>query len=469
MTSTTSSTFTLFDHSIDGSVVWPDDDGWDAARAAWQLTVDQQPLAVVIPASDNDVVRTVRAARSAGVQVAAQGTGHNAGPLGSLNNTVLLKLSEMNSVRIDVADRIARVGGGTLWGAVTDAAAEHGLAALAGSARDVGVVGYTLGGGLSWFARSHGLASNHVVAAEIVTADGALRRVDAVDDPDLFWAIRGGGGNFGVVTALEFRLFPIPTVQAGALFWPIERASDVLHAWREWTATVPGSVTSLGRVLQCPPIPEMPESVRGRALVTVEIVGQVDAKTMDALIAPLRSLSPETDTVAPTPAGELGHLHMDPPGPVPATGDGLLLTSLPSEALDAYLSVVDSHSRSPLLTTEIRHLGAAVRPGAPGGGAVSGIDARFAIYSGAITPTPQTRAAAREHLDRLATVVSPWAADTSYSNFAERPDTGDRLYGVDDHRLLRAIKENYDPTDVFRANHHVAPEALRADIEAGLT
>ena len=205
-----------------------------------------------------DVVSVVNAARELGLRVAPQSTGHNAGPLGDLDGTILLKTSAMRDVQIDPVARVARVEAGAMWMDVTPAAAEHGLAALAGSAPDVGVAGYTLGGGLSWLARSHGLAANSVVAIEVVTADGVLRRVDETHEPELFWALRGGGGSFGVVTAIEFRLYPITEVYAGVLFFPLDRAAEVLEAWRQWLPSVPDSVTSVGRILRFPPIPDLP-------------------------------------------------------------------------------------------------------------------------------------------------------------------------------------------------------------------
>ncbi|SQD99580.1 Mitomycin radical oxidase (fragment) [Parafrankia sp. Ea1.12] len=215
---------------LDGSLLRPGDTGWDAARQAWHLAVDQRPTAVVVAASVRDIVMVVNIARMLGLRVAAQSTGHNAGPMGDLAGSILLRTSAMRGVHIDARARLARVEAGAQWADVTTAAGEHGLAALAGSAPDVGVAGYTLGGGLSWLGRSHGLAANSVVAIEVVTADGALRRVDPDHDPDLFWALRGGGGSFGVVTALEFRLYPITQVYAGVLFFPAERAVEVLRA-----------------------------------------------------------------------------------------------------------------------------------------------------------------------------------------------------------------------------------------------
>ncbi len=206
-------------HLCGGAVHLPGDPGYDAARVPWNVAVQQRPAAVVYPASADEVVEVVRAASAAGLRVAPQGTGHNAGPLGDLADTVLVRTSAMREVTVDAASRTARVGAGALWIDVVEAVAPFGLAALHGSSPDVGVVGYSLGGGIGWYARALGMATNSVTAVELVTADGRLVRADAEHEPDLFWAVRGGGGNFGVVTAMEFRLYPIETAFAGMLVW----------------------------------------------------------------------------------------------------------------------------------------------------------------------------------------------------------------------------------------------------------
>ena len=258
------------------AVVLPHDPRWNEARVAWNLAVDQQPAAVALPESAADVMAVVRWARSRGLRVAPQGTGHNAAAMGSLAHTVLVKTERMRGVEIDAERRIARVEAGVLWAEVSEAAAEHGLAALAGSSPDVGVVGYSLGGGISWLARRYGLAANSVTAVELVNADGELVRADADNESELFWALRGGGGSFGVVTALEFQLYPIAEVYAGVLFFPIERGKEVLHAWRNWLEDVPDEVTSVGRFLQFPPIPDIPEPLRGGSFVVVEATSLLD-------------------------------------------------------------------------------------------------------------------------------------------------------------------------------------------------
>ena len=209
------------------------------------------------------------------------------------------------------------------------AAGAEGLAYLAGTSPNVGVLGYALGGGLSWMIRKFGLACNSIVSAEVVTADGRLVRADRETEPELFWALRGGGGNVGAVTAIELELFPIAEIYAGALFWPIERAAEILKAWREWIETVPDACESLGRMLQLPDVPFLPEQVRGRSFVLVEAAVIGNASDGAALLQPLRDLGPEMDTIAMMPASQLSVVNMDPDDPLPYSGEGILLTDLP--------------------------------------------------------------------------------------------------------------------------------------------
>src|SRR6476661_6729776 len=321
--------------NLAGELVVPGDPSWDEARLAWHLAVDQRPEAVAIPENLHDVIEIVLWAREEGFRVAPQGTGHNAPALGDLAGTVLLKTHRMRGVAVDPVSRTARAEAGAIWIDVVKAAAEHGLAALAGSSPDVGVVGYTLGGGLSWLARKHGIGANQVTAIEVVTASGDIVRTDRENEPDLFWALRGGGGSFGVVTALEFELYPVPELYAGMLTWPWERTADVLHAWREWASDLPNEMSTWARVLQVPPLPEIPEPVRGRQLVVVEAAYLGAEEAGSELLRPLRDLGPELDTFAAVPPAALGHLHMDPEDPVPFAIDGQLLDDLPPAAIDA--------------------------------------------------------------------------------------------------------------------------------------
>ena len=325
--------------AIAGEVFVPGDQGYDQARRAWNLATDERPAVVVLAESPADVATAVRFARAQGMRIAPQGTGHGSEPLEPLDGAMLLKTSRMRNVRIDPAAGTARAEAGAQWQDVTVPAGEHGLAALAGTSPDVGVTGYTLGGGIGWLARRYGLAANSVTAAEIVTPYGHLTRADADHEPDLFWAVRGGGGSVGVVTALEMRLYPVRELYAGALFFPIQRAAQVLHAWREWTSTVPDEVTSIGRILRFPPLPEVPEPLRGQSFALVEAAYLGDAAAGAELIQPLRRLGLQLDTFAVIKPPQLRQLHMDPDQPVPSQGDGAFLADFPAAAIDAVVAL----------------------------------------------------------------------------------------------------------------------------------
>ena len=437
------------------AVVLPHDPHWDEARVAWNLAVDQQPAAVALPESVADVMAVVRWARSRGLRVAPQGTGHNAAAMGALAHTVLVKSERMRGVEIDAERRIARVEAGVLWAEASETAAEHGLAALAGSSPDVGVVGYSLGGGISWLGRRYGLAANSVTAVELVNADGELVRADADNQSELFWALRGGGGSFGVVTALEFQLYPIAEVYAGVLFFPLERGNEVLHAWRNWIEDVPDEVTSVGRFLQSPPIPDIPEPLRGGSFVAVEATMLLAEGAANELLRPLRELGPAIDTFATIPIERLSSLHMDPEHPVPGAADGMLLRDFPEEAIDAIVAAAGAGSGSPLISVEIRHLGGALGRMQPGHGALSTIEAGFALFAVGMAMTPVLAAAVRAHIEIVQAALASWDAGRDYLNFTERRERGERLFGSTTYRRLQTVKGKVDPEDVFRSNHPV--------------
>jgi hypothetical protein len=319
------------------------------------------------------------------------------------------------------------------------------------------VVGYTLGGGLSWFARKHGLASNSVTAVELVTADARLIRVDKHNDPELFWALRGGGGSFGVVTALEFELLPIAHVFAGMLAFPIERASEVLHAWRRWTYSVPEEVTSIGRLLRVPPLPDIPEVVRGRQLVVVEATILGDEAHARRLLEPLRALGAEIDTFGMMPVQALQHLHMDPEQPVPGMSETMLLRDLPVDAVDALVDVAGPGREIPFLSVEVRHIGAAVSRSRPGDGA-GRIGAPYIMFGVGMVMAPEMAAAIRAYRPALRAALAPFDAGHGYLNFVEEPADAAELFpdaGV--YARLRSVKKQFDAGDLFRSNHPIPP------------
>jgi hypothetical protein len=442
--------------AIAGQVFVPGEAGYDQARQGWNLAVNIRPAVVVAAGSAADVAQAVRFARAHRMRIAPQGTGHGAEPLEPLDGAMLLRTTRMRKVDIDPATRTARTEAGAVWQDVIVPATEHGLAGLAGSSPDVGVAGYTLGGGLGWLARRYGLAANSVIAAELVTPGGDLLRVDAGHEPDLFWAVRGGGG-VGVLTALEMRLYPAGELYAGNLFFPVQRAAEVLHAWREWTATVPDEITSIAHLVRVPPLPEVPEPLRGRAFIVLEAACLGDAGTGAALIGPLRRLGPEMDTFAMIPAAALGQLNMDPPQPVPSQGDGAFLADFPAAAIDALVAVAGPDADPPLASVEVRHLGGALARPAAGGGAQPSIDASCLLFAAGVTPAPDLVAAVRAQAQAVMHALAPWHASHDSYNFKQTPGPASAVLPPASYHRLQEIKAAYDPDEVIISAHPVRP------------
>jgi FAD/FMN-containing dehydrogenase len=447
--------YSLLDR-LSGSIVFPGDEGWDAARQAYNLTIVQQPVAVAFPANARDVQTIVSYARTAGLKIAAQRTGHNAAPLGPLENTILLKTDRLDAVEIDTDAMRVRVGAGVKWESVVPRVSELGLAVLHGSTPDVSIAGYGLGGGVGWYARKHGLFTNSITKIELVTADGRLRLVDHDHEPELFWALRGGGGNFGVVTALEFRLFPISEVYAGVLFFPWERSAEVLHAWHEWTESVPDEMTSVGRIMQFPPFPDVPEPVRGKSFVLVETFFIGTEEKGAKLLEPLRALGPVMDTVAMVPPAGLAEMHMDPPDPVPYLGEHLVLGDLPSSAIDDFVAAAGPGSGSTLVSAEIRHTGGALARGGDDHGALDTLPGSFLTFWVGMVLDDASEGRTREDLRRVTASLSRHRAG-SYLNFEEGRTDPSRFYDEQTYRRLRAIRAAVDPDELFRANHPIPP------------
>jgi FAD/FMN-containing dehydrogenase len=388
--------------------------------------------------------------------VVTQGTGHGAPALESLEGVLLVKTQQLSDVEIDPEAQRARVGAGVLTRDLVNAAQEHRLSGMPGSSPDVGVAGYTLGGGLGWLGRRYGFACNRVQEIELVTADGELRRVDAGTEPDLFWALRGGGGNFGVVTALETALVPIAEVYAGSVILPAENGREIFHRYRDWAETVPDEITSIARFLQLPPLEEIPEPLRDRPLVTLGACYAGDTGKGAEVIAPLRELGePVMDTFAAIPASQLVTVHMDPEEPVPGLIHHALLSELPDDAVDAFVHAAGPESSSPLLFAELRQAGGALAP-QPDGGALSGVDAPFLLSAGGALMDPGLAPAINAHLDGVADAVAPWATGGAYLNFADRRTQLETLFPADTAQRLGEVKARWDPDGLFRANFTLA-------------
>jgi hypothetical protein len=446
--------------SISGHVAWPGDPDWDQARAGWNLAADRRPAAVAFVESAEDVAKTIEFAARHGLKVTGRGTGHGAVAIGALEQTILIRTDRMRGVAIDERTQTARVEAGVLAIELGAAAQASGLCSLPGSAPDVGVIGYTLGGGLSWLGRRYGFACNRVQAIELVSADGEIRRVDAEHDSDLFWALRGGGGCYAIVTALHLALLPIAELYAGIMIFPAELGAGAIRAYRDWTATAPEEITSIVRFLRPPPLPDVPEPLRDRPLITIDaafVGGQAEG---ERLLAPLREIGePIIDTFAQVPAEALSKIHMDPEQPVPGLGHHALISELPDEAIDAFVGAVGAEAASPLLLAELRHIGGALGRTGENPGALAKLDADFLMLGIGLPMTPELGQAIDGYLDHLDETMAPWRADGGYFNFAERSCSVDAILPAETHERLLEVKRRWDPDGTISANHEltVAP------------
>jgi hypothetical protein len=443
---------------IDGHIAVPSDADWDQARLAWNLAVDQQPEAVVFAESTDDVAKTVVFAAANGLRVAAQGTGHGAGPLPPLADTILLKTERMRGIAIDTEERTARVEAGALSLELAEAAGEHGLASLPGSSPDVGVIGYTLGGGLSWLGRQYGFACNSVTGIDVVSADGEQRSVTAQDDPDLFWALRGGGGGYAIVTALHLSLLPIAEVYGGILIFPAELGAAAFRGYRDWALSAPEEITSVARLLRPPPIPDVPEPLRGVPLITIDACFTGDAAAGDELIAPLRALGePIMDSFGPMPAAGLCRIHMDPEQPVPGLTAQAPIAELSDEAIEAFVANGPGpETGSTLLLAELRQLGGALARRSEGSGALDKLDFPFVLEAVGALMAPDAGETVPRDLKRLEEAMGPFRAPGGYFNFIDSVCDVDAILPAETCSRLAEVKRAWDPAGTIVANHAVA-------------
>ncbi|MCD2444322.1 FAD-binding oxidoreductase [Agromyces sp. SYSU K20354] len=431
-------------------VLAPGDPGWNEARATFNLLDDQRPDLVALPENRDDVAAAIALARRAGLRVAAQGTGHGASARGPLDGTMLLNTSRMTEVAIDAERRRVRVGAAAKWEHVAPRLSELGLAGLHGSSLDVGLAGYSMGGGIGWLTRKHGLQTNAVRAIELVTAAGEHLRVDADHHADLFWALRGGGGNFGVVTAIEFDVVPVPELTSGSYFFPVERAREVLHTWTALLPTLPEELTTWVTVLHFPPADEVPAEVRAQSFVILMAAHLGPEREARRLLKPLEELGPIMDTLGAQSPIALGTLAMDPEDPLPYRSTTALVDELPGDAIDAIAPL--TAPGSPLVLIQFRHTGAGFSRRPDGAGARATLPGEILVFGLAVPDGPD--ADVTGPLGALDAVLAPLKVG-EYPNFVERPVDAGRFFDDATWARLRAIKDAYDPGDLIRGNHHV--------------
>ena len=435
--------------ACEGTVLGPGEEA-AAEASAFNVAVQHTPRLVVGAASAQDVEHAVRFATTVGAPVTVQATGHG---IGWPCDGVLITTGRMNAVTVDPATRTARAEAGATWEQVIEAAAPHGLAPLNGSSVDVGVVGYIVGGGVGPLARTYGVAADLVRSFEVVTADGTSRQVDAVSDPDLFFALRGGKGNFAIVTAVTFELVELTEIYGGGLFYDAADAATVLHAYREWVQTLSRNTTTSIALINIPPFPEMPEPIRGKSVVHVRVAHVGDHAEGERIGAYLRGLAPVIlDHLGVLPYAAIASIHQDPRDPMPAFDQGGMLRELAPETVDTLLAV---NAGLPLVMVELRHLGGALDDAPAHPRAFDTHGAQFGLMTLGMLVPPIAEAvpgaAAAVHA-----AMAPWSVPTCMPNFIGGAPTGDRVreaFSEDTYAELVRIKQSVDPDDVFRCSH----------------
>jgi hypothetical protein len=443
------------------------EEGYDESSRAWNLNAEQRPAVVVMAEGPADVMAAVRFARDLGVGVGVMATGHGVGV--PCDGGVLVNTSRMRGVRVDPVARTARVEAGALWTDVIPEAQAHGHAGLVGSSSHVGVVGYTMGGGFGWLGRKYGLNAAGVTEADVITAEGELLRVSADEHPDLFWGLGGGGGNFGIVTSLEFRLYPLAGVYGGNLFYPVERAKEAMELYARWSEGLPDEMTTAVAFLNVPPLPDIPEPLRGGSFVVVRgcYCGE-RAEDGEEMFRPVREAlgEPVMDTLAVMPCAAMDAISMDPVDPIAAVQHSEMLRHLTPEAVDAVVEVAGPDSGSPLIMLEIRQLGGALSRDPDRLSPMGTGEAGFMMNGVGATFTPEMAAGVKAHLSRVVEATREHQTGETYVNFMEleaaNEDRVRSAYPPEDFERLVALKDEYDPGNLFRFNRNIKPTVAEA-------
>jgi hypothetical protein len=440
----------------------PGEEGYDEASRAWNLAAHQQPALVIVAGGAADVMAAVRFARDAGMGVGVMATGHGVGV--PCDGGVLINTSRMKGVRVDPVEGIARVEAGALWKDLVHEAQPHGLAGLMGSTSHVGIVGYTMGGGFGWLGRRYGFNAASMRQADVVTADGELVRVSADEHPELFWGIGGGGGNFGIVTSLEFDLYAVGTLYGGNLIYPVEKAAEVLDAYARWSAGLPDEWTTGVAFLNVPPLPALPEPLRGRSVIALRgcYCGE-SPDTGEQMLHPIREELGETimDTFGPMPFAAMDSISMDPVDPMGARQHSEMLDELSPDAIETLVEVAGAGSGSPLILLELRQLGGALARTADRLSTMGMGESRFIMNGIGPAFTPEMAEGVVAYLASVAEATRGFQTGDTYVNFMEldgaSPERVKAAYAPEDYERLVALKDRYDPKNVFRFNRNIQP------------
>jgi FAD/FMN-containing dehydrogenase len=440
----------LLRNGFSGRVWTPGDEGYETERLSWHRAIDPRPALVAEATDARDVLAAVAAARGHDLPFAVQSTGH--GTVTPADGALLLKTSRLSSVEVDPQLRVARVGAGARWSDVVSAAACYGLAPLSGTA-SVGVAGYTLGGGAGWLSRKYGYAADSLRRAEVVTADAGTVAASPTENADLFWALRGGGGNFGVVTTLEFRLYPVDRLWGGMAFFNIDRAAQTLAYYREWALVEPDELSTAVMLMQMPPDPAVPEPVRGKRVLAIRALFLGTGGDAEWMLDPLFEAAgePLAGGFRPMSFPETATF-MGPPPPPTAMRQHIDLFGQISDRLIEVLL-------EPGAGIEIRHWGGAMARTSPDSGPIGHRQVPFSILAAAPYAVPGGREAVDSYMDGMAARIRPHATGGSFLNFLSDTTRTPSAYTPEDFRRLLEVKRVWDPDNFFNHNHNISAVA----------
>jgi FAD/FMN-containing dehydrogenase len=446
---------------VKGKLLQPGDAQYEEAAKAWNLAAQQHPLLVLMAEGAEDIKAAVQFASDANIGVAVMATGHGVGIV--CDGGLLINTSRMRAVQIDTDAKTAKVEAGALWKDVNIVAHPHGLTGLAGSASHVGVVGYTLGGGYGYLGRKHGLNSSSVIAADIVTADGKLMHVSADENEQLFWAVKGSVGNMGIVVSLEFRLYPLTHVFGGAVFYPFDQAQEVFELYAEWTSNLPDEMTTAFAFMNVPPLPFLPEPIRGKSVVVIKgcYCGDDPAKGEELFNSVRNNIQGKImDTFRTMPVSEMDTISNDPLGPLAVLQYGNLINDLSDEAIDVFMKLTGP--QSPVTIIEFRRLGGALQKQSQDISLLGSGNARYSMNALGVVFSQEVSNKINAYFDLLADKTRPFQTGESFINFVEMNPGINRVrsaYIPGDWEKLVKLKTLYDPKNIFRFNRNIPPSA----------
>lgn len=437
---------------LTGIVARRGDEQYDDLRVGWNLAVDLQPDLLVAAASESDVQSAAKYAAEHSLPISVIATGH--GQPRSCQGGMLIRTSALNHVEVDPEASTVRVGGGAIWADVIAAAHPHGLAPLSGSSPGVGVVGYLLGGGYGLMLRAYGLGVDHVKSFRVVLSDGSLVVASPDSHPDLFWALCGGGGAFGIVTEVTIGLVPHAEVYGGAMMFPAERASEVYAAYARYTQDLPNDLTTSLVMIAFPPVPFVPEFLQGRTMIMLSACMPADEERANELLKPMRDLGPEFDMMGIMPYTESARIYNDPVDPLPVNGRGVLLRELDEAGAAKLLEAVGTLAESPNLMVQLRHLGGAMAARDESGSPIGDRRrAKYVVYLLGVLMGPNTPGAIAAHAEGVFAALEPWILSRGPLNWLGEGDVSPEhirsVFSDADYERLKGVKDTYDPRGAF--------------------